>query len=314
MDWYVPVHSKLTREYLGNVAWNFTVKLNLHLPGEGWKVCIAYAMIPPMSLLKPLQSARENLIELHLVSKKAGQPDQPQKAVLKGSDLSIWETGGLCETGLDFFNTVKHHLEEKLQSALLKGYQYTKQTWQTLEWSKEGNEPEIVIKPGDKGNKLIVSRQMAEAFGWIHQHRWSNLVHNYPHHKKATSSFNTDSAIYMTPTTHWLSTLSEWRFIYLNQSFTKASNLTPRPLKVTAVIKQEGGERVKQDLGVIDYEPEGRTETMFIPKQEMFYHTSVSEWGEVTFTVKELFTRIDVPFVKNQHLYLILHFQQNNVM
>ena len=310
MDLYVPVSSKFTSNYMRNKPWNFTVKLNVNLPGDGWKVRIVYAMLPPMKLLNSLQSARENLIELHLVSKKTSQPDQVNVAVLKGSDLSTWESGKLCTTGLEFFNTIKHHLEQKLQQALWTGYQYTKQTWQTLEWVKEGYEPELVIKPGDKGNKLIISKQLSNLFGWIHQHTWSNLVYSYPQKKKGKSSFDTDQVIDRSQSeTYGLSTLSEWRFINVNQSFNQACNLTPRPLTVAAFITLEGGRWVEQELGVIDYAPNGRTETMYVPDQDMFYPVVSSKWGEVLFTVKE-WDYNDVPFVSSPHLYLILHFQQ----
>ena len=218
MEWYVPVSSKYTSEYIANVPWKFKVKVNLHLPGQGWKVRIAYAVLPPMSLLKSLQTVSQNLMELHMISKKPGQPDEIQKGVLKGSDLAAWETAGLCENGIDFFNTVKHHLEETAHAALSKGYQYTKQTWQTLEWSKEGTEPELVLKPGVKGNKMAVSKQMAEAFEWVHQgsNDWErggpNLVHSYPQHKKGNTSFNNEDPLNQTGDTFFLSTLSEWRF------------------------------------------------------------------------------------------------------
>ena len=314
MEWYVPVSSHYTRDYIVNVPWKFKVKLNLHLPGHGWKVRIAYALIPPMSLLKPLQSVSENLMELHLVSKKPGQPDQVQKAVLKGSDVSAWESEGLCETGLDFFNTVKHYLEESLHAALSKGYQYTKQTWQTLEWSKEGIEPELVLKPGVKGNKVVFSKDMGRAFGWVEssndwQRAGANLVHSYAQHKKGGTSFSNDYPLNQNLNVFYLSTLSEWRFINLNRSFNQASQLTPRPLKVIATIQQDG-QGVEQDLGVIQFEPEGRTDTLYVPTQEFFYNTSVSDWGEVEFTIKEFSKNLDVPFVTSRNLYLILHFKQ----
>ena len=107
----------------------------------------------------------------------------------------------------------------------------------------------------------------------------------------------------------YLSTLSEWRFINLNRSFNQASQLTPRPLKVTATIQQDG-QGVEQDLGVIQFEPEGRTDTLYVPTQEFFYNTSVSEWGEVEFTVKEFSKNLNAPFVTSRDLYLILQFQQ----
>ena len=150
----------------------------------------------------------------------------------------------------------------------------SRSNWQTLEWSKEGTEPELVLKPGVKGNKMVFSKEMGKAFGWVEdsndwQHAGVNLVHSYPQHKKGGTSFSNDDPLNQNLDLFYLSTLSEWRFINLNRSFNQASQLTPRPLKVTATIKQDG-EGVEQDLGVIQFVPEGRTETLYVPTQEFF--------------------------------------------
>ena len=49
---YVTLVSDVTKSYAGNVVNQFKVKPQLMLPGEGWKVSIASAILPKMLYLK----------------------------------------------------------------------------------------------------------------------------------------------------------------------------------------------------------------------------------------------------------------------
>ena len=63
-----------------------------------------------------------------------------------------------------------------------------------------------------------------------------NMVHNYPNHTKGVSSLDTGKRTKILGNWLHLSTLSDWRFINLNQSFEDTLNLHPRPLEVTAKV------------------------------------------------------------------------------
>ena len=60
-----------------------------------------------------------------------------------------------------------------------------------------------------------------------------NLVHSYPNHTKGASSLETGKPTQILGNWLHLSTLSDWHFINLNQSFEDALNLYPRPLEVS---------------------------------------------------------------------------------
>ena len=69
---YLTLVSDVTKKYTSNVANQFKVKPQLRLPGEGWKVSVAGAILPKMPLFKELQSANVNLIELWGETETAG--------------------------------------------------------------------------------------------------------------------------------------------------------------------------------------------------------------------------------------------------
>ena len=64
-DVFLTLLSDVTSDYTNNEGNQFKVKLNpsLMLPGTRWKVSIAYAVLPKMSLFRQLQSESVNLIE-----------------------------------------------------------------------------------------------------------------------------------------------------------------------------------------------------------------------------------------------------------
>ena len=225
MDFYITLRSKVSGKFYFNTPWKFTMKPNIQLPGRGWKVAIVYGVLPQMALLKSLQTANVNLMELRTKSTKPGQPDVYQKGFVKSSDLEQWENAGLCRNGLDFFNNVKHRLEETAHAELSPGYQYPKQSWQALEWSKEGQDPELTLKSSDKSNVIYIYKPFAEALKWINigtndvEQAGPNLVHSYPKHHKGASSLDTNTPIKQSGNSLRLSTLSEWRFINLNTCF-----------------------------------------------------------------------------------------------
>ena len=141
---YLTLVSDVTKDYTGNVANRFKVKPQFMLPGQGWKVWIASAILPKMALFKNLQSANVNLMELWAETEKAGQSDVLQNGYVNADDLREWEKAGACHEGLDFFNTVKHRIEETAYASLDDGFKFSSARWHTLTWNKDGVQPELV--------------------------------------------------------------------------------------------------------------------------------------------------------------------------
>ena len=81
-----------------------------------------------------------------------------------------------------------------------------------------------------------------------------NLVHSYPNHTKGASSLDTGKPTKILGNWLHLSTLSDWRFINLNQSFREALNLHPRPLEVKAKVTVNK-QTTSQRLGQVYYAP-----------------------------------------------------------
>ena len=83
---------------------------------------IASAILPKMASFKNLQSANVNLMKLWSETEKAGQSDVWQNGYANADDLREWEKAGACHEGVDFFNTVKHRIEETAHASLDDGF------------------------------------------------------------------------------------------------------------------------------------------------------------------------------------------------
>ena len=244
-----------------------------------------------MSLFKDLQSANVNLIELWGETEKAGQSDTWQKGYLKATDLREWEKAGTCHTGEEFFNTVKHRLENTAHASLDDGFNTT------------------------TSNLIYIYKPFAKSLRWInpktnqHDSMGPNLVHSYPKHTKGASFLETGKPTQILGNWLHLSTLSDWRFINLNQCFKDALNLHPRPLTVTANVTANK-ETVTQSLGQVYYAPEGRQRYAFAPVQETFQEVRDNHWEEVQITLKELDGTL-VQFQSNSQCVIQLHFKKD---
>ena len=307
---YLTLVSDVTKKYIGNVGNQFTMKPNLRLHGTGWKVSIATAILPKMSLFKSLQNADVNLMELWSKTKKQGQSDAYQKGYFKSTDLRSWEQANTCHEGIDFFNTVKHRIEETAHASLDDGFQFG--DWHSYEWNKEGVQPELVLTHSAKANTCYIYKPFAEALGWLnstsHQADFAgpNLIHSYPNHTKGASSLLNNKPTNILGNWLWLSMLSDWRFINLNESFENALNLHPRNLQVTANVKANSV-TVTQPLGYVHYAPKGRQQYVFTPWQENFYEVQDNEWEEVEITLKEI-GGTKVEFQTDSQCVIQLHF------
>ena len=221
---YLTLVSDVTKKYTSNVANQFKVKPQLRLPGKGWKVSVAGAILPKMPLFKELQSANVNLIELWGETEKAGQSDAWQKGYVKATDLREWEKAETCHTGEEFFNTVKHRLEETAHASLDDGFKFSSARWINLAWDKKGVHPELVLTNTTTNNLIYIYKPFAKSLRWInpktnqHDSMGPNLVHSYPNHTNGASSLETGKPTQILGNWLHLSTLSDWRFINLNQN------------------------------------------------------------------------------------------------
>ena len=311
---YLTLVSDVTQTYVSNVANQFKVKPGLRLHGEGWKVSIALAILPKMSLFKDLQSADVNLMELWAETEKANQSGVSQKGYISASDLREWEKAGACHEGVDFFNTVKHRIEETAHASLDDGFKFSSARWHTLAWNKDGVQPELLLTHSHTNNSIYVYKPLAETLHWINtksnqaDSMGPNLVHSYPNHTKGASSLETGKPTQILGNWLHLSTLSDWRFINLNQSFEDALNLYPRPLEVSAKVTANSV-TVTQSLGQVYYAPEGRQRYAFSPTRENFYEVQDNHWGEVEITLKELNGTL-VQFQSDSQCVIRLHFKK----
>ena len=307
---YLTLVSDFTKKYTSKVANQFKVKPQLRLPGEGW----AGAILPKMPLFKELQSANVNLIELWGETEKAGQSDAWQKGYVKATDLREWEKAETCHTGEEFFNTVKHRLEETAHASLDDGFKFSSARWINLAWDKKGVHPELVLTNTTTSNLIYIYKPFAKSLRWInpktnqHDSMGPNLVHSYPNHTNGASSLETGKPTQILGNWLHLSTLSDWRFINLNQSFEDALNLYPRPLEVSAKVTANSV-TVTQSLGQVYYAPKGLQRYVFTPPVEEFYEVQTNHWDEVEITLKELDDQ-KVNFYSQSQCVIRLHFKK----
>ena len=297
----------------------FKVKLNpsLMLPGTGWKVSIAYAVLRKMSF-KDLQSESVNLIELWYEAEKSGQSDVWKKGYFSAADLRRWEKAGACHEGVDFFNNLKHEIEERAHASLDAGFKFSQARWSALKWNKDSVQSEVVLNHSHTDNLIYIFKPFAEKLRWMNAQTnqadimGPNLVHSYPNHTKGTSSLDTGKPTKILGNWLHLSTLSNWRFINLNQSFREALNLHSRPLEVTSKVtanKQTTSQRLNQ----VYCAPQGRQWYIFtsLPPSQQYHFEEVQDphWEEIEITLKELDGGL-VKFQSDSQCVIKLQFRQ----
>ena len=233
---------------------------------------------------------------------------------MKATDLREWEKAETCHTGEEFFNTVKHRLEETALASLDDGFKFSLARWINLAWDQKGVHPELVLTNTTTSNLIYIYKPFAKSLRWInpktnqHDSMGPNLVHSYPKHTKGASSLETGKPTQILGNWLHLSTLSDWRFINLNQCFKDALNLHPRPLTVTANVTAKK-ETVTQSLGQVYYAPQGRQRYAFTPVQETFQEVQDNHWEEVETTLKELDGTL-VQFQSDSQCVIRLHFKK----
>ena len=312
---YLTLVSDVTADYDGNVANKFKMKPQLRLPGEGWKVSIVSAILPRMALFKDLQSTDVNLMELWAKTEKRGQSDVWQNGYFKSTDLREWEKAYTCSTADEFFNAVKHRLEETAHASLDNGYMFSKARWINLAWDTAGAHPELVIAKTTDKNIIRFYKAFPQALGWINpttnqdEFMGKNMVHGYVNHTKGATSLNNGKVTQTNGVWLDLSTLSDWRFINLKQSFNEALNLHARPLTVSAKVTADK-DTVPQSLGQVYYAPQGRERYLFTPPVEEFYDVQTSHWEEIEISLKEL-DDTAVNFQSDSQCLIRLHFKKD---
>ena len=266
-------------------------------------------------LYSDLQSANVNLIELWYEAEKGGQSDVWKKGYVSAADLREWEKAGACHEGVDFFTMVKNKIEETAHASLDDGFQFSSARWHALEWNKDRVEPELVLTHSHTDNLIYIYKPLAETLQWMNpqtnqaDRMGPNLVHSYPKHTKGDSSLETGKPTKIPGNWLHLSTLSDWRFINLNQSFEDALNLHPRPLEVTAKVTANSV-TVTHSLGHVYCAPQGRQCYSFTPHQETFQEVQDNAWDEIEIILKELDGSL-VKFQSDSQCVILLHFTKD---
>lgn len=177
---------------------------------------------------------------------------------MKGADLQKWEAENSCRQGVDFINLIKTAIDERRYAGIPVGANISSAKWSEFEWKHDYKEPELVLKHSHRTNVIRLSKTFAEKMQWIPTTNfklWSlgtNLQFSYPNHTRPTSDLSNNEPSKLDGDWLYLSALSDWRFLNLNQSFREALNLHPRPLEVMAKVTVDQ-ETVTQRLGQVFY-------------------------------------------------------------
>ena len=276
---------------------------------------IVSAIVPKMALFKTMQGTDVNLMELWAKTEKRGQSDVWQNGYVKSTDLREWEKAYTCSTAEEFFNSIKHRLEETVHASLDNGYMFSKARWINLAWDTAGAHPELVIANTTDKNIIRLYKPFAQSLGWINpttneaELMGKNMVHGYANHTKGATSLNNGKVTKMAGVWLDLSTLSDWRFINLKQSFKDAVNLYPRPLTVTAKV-MANTDTVTQSLGQVYYTPQGRERYLFTPPVEEWYDVQTAHWDEIEISVNELDGSL-INFQSDSQCLIRLHFKKD---
>ena len=264
---YRTLTSDVTSDFSGNVANKFKVKLNLRLPGDGWKVSIISAIVPKMALFKDWEKRDIKLISLFGNTVKNGGTDTSTEGYVKTTDLPAMEKSEVSTTAKDFFNAVRHKVDETAHGKMGGGYKFSRE-WTHLTWDKNGAQPEMILNSASMNNRLFVEKTFANLMGWTvtdasgNISLGANLVPDYPTLEKGNSSLG-NGETHKVSFVDWiqLNSLTDWRFINLEQSFKDALNLHARPLTVSAkVTSGTGASKVTYDqpMSHVYYAPQGR--------------------------------------------------------
>ena len=100
-------------------------------------------------------------------------------------------------------------------------------------------------------------------------------MHSYHNHKRQTNELRNNKPSKIESGWLYLSALSDWQYVNLNQSFRDALDLHPRPLVVKAKLTVNK-QTVTQRLGQVHYALDGLQRYYFTPPQEQFPSNSPS--------------------------------------
>ena len=165
---YKTAVSDVTRDYAGNTANQFKVKLGLKLLGKGWKVAVHNAIVPKMALFKDLQKETKNLMEFWLdIEGVTNLAERRKKGYVHANDLKALEKEHKCRTGVDFMNEVKALMDERRHANIPGGKKIKSGHWTELAWKRDASEPELVIEHASAGVTNQVLKKFAQAMLWM---------------------------------------------------------------------------------------------------------------------------------------------------
>ena len=220
---------------------------------------------------------------------------------------------GHVARGWIFSTASKHVIQERAHSSLDAGFHISKTRWSALEWNEDAVQPEMVLTHSHIDNLIYIYNPFTEKMHWVNAQTnqaaitGPNLVHSYLNHTKG-GSFSSGKPNTLLGNWLHLSTLSDWRFINLNQSFREALNLNPRPLEVTAKVTMNN-QTVTQRSVQVYYAPQGLQRYTFTPHQAQFEDVKDHHLEEIEVTLKELDGTL-VNFQSDSQCMIMLHFKQ----
>ena len=301
---YRTLVSDVTKDYSSNVANKFKVKLDLKLPGQGWKVAIVSAIVPRMALFKDLQNESKNLVEVWYDVDGVSGHQRRKKGWFAPADLRALEKDYKCTTGVEWMNEIKSLLDWRRHYTIPVGKKILDTQWVKLEWKRDQSEPEMKIHHSDPSTAIMVNKKLAQAMDWIDSSNGvgPNLVPDYPSHTRESSDLSNDQVIKVDTDWMLLSSKVDARFINLNTAFATVNQLHARPLKVSAKVTANSISYA-QPLGQV------YSSLLFTPPVEEFHPVYTHESDEVIISLRELDDSL-VNFQSDSQCVLRLHFKQ----
>ena len=148
---YRTLVSDVTNDYSSNVANKFKVKLDLKLPGQGWKVSIVSAIVSRMALFKDLQNESKNLVEVwyNVEGVTSFKQRNRKKGYFAPADLRALEKDYKCTTGVEWMNEVKALLDWRRHDSIPSGKKILDTQWVKLDWTRDQSELKLAYKTSE---------------------------------------------------------------------------------------------------------------------------------------------------------------------
>lgn len=275
MSFYVTLPSYDRPEFSDNQSNVYKVRLPHKLPIEdGWKVGLASASFPNISIFPQLRSIKE-LFVVHY-NQSIGNTVIPKKTWIGGDDLDQWERLNCIHDGVAFMNVI-HTLKERIHSQLTIGTSIQADEWLEFKWSNSNGYPEVQM--GNNGMsstsmKIHIKEELANAMGWLYVlpttgkqsgSLGSNLLEVAPDNDRPINTGLTGAKPWVLEG-GWLklSYAYNWRFVNLNAAFRKGNVTIPTTVHVYSNVGKSSivGDQVTDLLREVYFNPPNFSSTV----------------------------------------------------